>query len=181
MVKKLKVVDVFQEEPTNPVEEVKPVEEVRPVEEVVEPVEEEPKVVEEEPKPIEIIKPVVETEPVKEEVKPIDKKPKQQAEIVCENCNKKMLMKTYKYSHQKLCKPPTLVPPPPTTTPPPQPLPKKQPDTPFEKETLNTVSFDQYSQPIPNGSAYLNTWNELRQQRQVVRQQRVKSLISQAI
>ena len=176
MVKKLKVVDVAPEEPTNPVEEVNLVEEVKPVEEIVAPVEEEPKVIEE----VEVKPEPTKPEPTKEEVQPIDKKPKQQAEIVCENCNKKMLMKTYKYSHQKLCKPPATVPPPPTTAPP-QPPPKKQPDTPFPKEEINTVSFDQYSQPLPNGNAYLNTWNELRQQRQIVRQQRVKSLISQAI
>ena len=61
--------------------------------------------------------------------------------------------------------------------------PKKQPDTVFNQAptTQTTVSFDAYSQPIPNGNPYLNSWNELRQQRQQVRQQRVKSLISQAI
>ena len=180
MVRKLKVVDVVQEEAAQPVEE-----EVKPVEQessVVEPVAEEIKPVEEEIKPVEEeIKPVEAPTPAKEKIKPTDKKTKEPVEIVCENCNKKMLMKTYKYSHQKLCKPAEPPAPTPTPAPTPAPTPKKQPDTQFSKEAVNTVSFDQYSQPLPNGNAYLNNWNELRQQRQIVRQQRVKSLISQAI
>ena len=42
-----------------------------------------------------------------EEVKPPkETKPKKQDEkITCSICNKTMLMKTYKYTHQKLCKP----------------------------------------------------------------------------
>ncbi len=46
---------------------------------------------------------------------------KEQANVTCENCGKSMLMKTYKYSHLKLCKPAIPEPPPP---PPPEPKPK---------------------------------------------------------
>ena len=177
MVRKLKIVDVaptqeaIQTQEAIPVVEIKPiqVEEVEPskVEEVT-PMEIEP-VVEAAPEQIE---PVVEAKPEKKK-EPIE-------EIVCSNCNKKMLMKTYKYSHQKICKPDIKeaahqqAPPSP---------PKQKPDTVFNQAptTQTTVSFDVYSQPIPNGNPYLNSWNELRQQRQQVRQQRVKSLISQAI
>ena len=43
---------------------------------------------------------------------------KEQANVTCENCGKSVLMKTYKYSHLKLCKPAIPEPPPP---PPPEP------------------------------------------------------------
>ena len=91
-----------------------------------------------------------------------------------------MLMKTYKYSHQKICKPdvhskakdlvvqeiPSKEAQPPTQ---PAPPPKQQ----TEKKAELAVTFDAHS--------HLNQWNELRQQRQLIRQHRVKSLISQAI
>ena len=169
MVKKLKVVDVDQAEE---VVEEKPIEIVE--EKPVEVVEDKPVEVVEEIKPVEEVKPVDEVKPVTKTI--IKPKGKQIEEITCENCNKKMLMKTYKYSHQKLCKSP------PAPIPAAAKVPNKQPDTPFPQESnINTVSFDVHHQPIPNGNAYLNSWTELRQQRQMVRQQRVKSLISQAI
>ena len=55
--------------------------------------------------------------PVVEESKP----KKQPPMISCENCGKSMLMKTYKYSHMKVCKQVEAPPPPP---PPPTPEPK---------------------------------------------------------
>jgi hypothetical protein len=90
-----------------------------------------------------------------------------------------MLMKTYKYSHQKICKTdvqetqakeikPT---PPAQPTPPAHPAPPQPPKQPTEKAEL-AVTF---------AHSHLNQWNELRQQRQLIRQHRVKSLISQAI
>jgi hypothetical protein len=172
MVKKLKVVDVDQAEAEKPVEvvEEKPIEviEEKPLE-VIE--EKQPEVIEQKPPEVAEVKPEI----MKPKAKPVAKlTEKHIEEVTCENCNKKMLMKTYKYSHQKVCK---------VVADPKTPAPKKQTDTPFQQEpsNTNTVSFDVHDQPFPNGNAYLNTWNELRQQRHMVRQQRVKSLISQAI
>jgi DNA-directed RNA polymerase subunit RPC12/RpoP len=171
MVKKLKVVDVAQTEEASRVEE--PAVEETIVEEPIQEISEEPiKVITEEIKPTEEVKP--------------DKKPKTIQEIVCEHCNKKMLMKTYKYSHQKVCKanvqelPAPTPQPPPTKEPtkPPKAIPKKQPE-PTDKES--TASFNAYSEPAQHENTYLREWNDLRQHRQMVRQQRVKSLISQAI
>jgi len=196
MVRKLKVVDVAptqaQEAQPPQEEEIKPpqVEEVEPpqVEEVKPSHEEEIKPSqEEEAKPNEPAQSeqVVEAKPEKKK-KPIE-------EVVCPNCNKKMLMKTYKYSHQKICKPDvhskakdlvvqetqakeikplnsaTLR----SSNPPTQPAPPPPPPKQLTEKPELAVTFDAYSQ--------LNQWNELRQQRQLVRQQRVKSLISQAI
>ena len=96
MVRKLKVVDVAPAQEAQPIEEIKP-----PQEEEVDPpqVEEVKPSHEEESKPDEPahVEEVVEAKP--------DKKKKPIEEVVCSNCNEKMLMKTYKYSHQKICKP----------------------------------------------------------------------------
>ena len=117
MVKKIKVVDVATEE-VKPVEEVKPIEEVKDIEDV-KPVEEVKDV--EEIKPVEIVVEAIKY--VKEEMKP----KKQPEYINCENCNKKVLMKTYKYSHLNVCKgkktPPQA--PPQAPAPPPAPAPEK--------------------------------------------------------
>ena len=96
MVKKLKVVDVAQAEEAPKVEE--------PIMDKVEPEskEDEPtkEIIEE---PTQAIVPEITQGVTKgEEIKP-EKKTKATQEIVCEHCNKKMLMKTYKYSHQKVC------------------------------------------------------------------------------
>jgi hypothetical protein len=85
-----------------------------------------------------------------------------------------MLMKTYKYSHQKICKPYIQEIPSKEV----KPTPPTQPKLPALPKQLTAqadiaVTFDAHSQ--------LNQWNELRQHRQLVRQHRVKSLISQAI
>ena len=72
----------------------------------------------EQPTPVEpVVEPVAEPvaeilaiePPVIAEAKP----KKEQANVTCENCGKSMLMKTYKYSHLKLCKPAIPEPPPP--------------------------------------------------------------------
>jgi len=166
MVKKLKVVDV---------EDVKPTEE--PVENKTEPEIESSSSSEE-------VKQETPTPEVDVEVEKVEKveetKPKKQPEYTtCETCNKKILMKTYKYSHQKLCKEKN-VPPPPPPAPEPKPRPKrvskpKQPiETPTEQpkpESSGIVSFNEFQDP----------YKAMREQRLMARQQRVKSLISQAI
>ena len=172
MVKKLKVVDVAEGEA-----EPAPIEEEATV----------PVVEEETPTPIVEEAPVPEVEvapapaPV-EEAKPT-KQPKKLEYITCETCNKNMLMKTYKYSHQKLCQNKNQPPPP---APPPQPVeskpkPKRAPRPQQKAEEVvetpkpvfhGTVSFNEF-QPDP--------YIAMREQRVIMRQQRVKSLISQAI
>ena len=173
MVKRLKVVDVAEgdAEPT-PIEEeatIPVVEEEAPT-----------PIVEEAPVPEVEVAPAPAPAPV-EEAKPT-KQPKKLVYITCETCNKNMLMKTYKYSHQKLCQNKNQPPPPP----PPQPVeskpkPKRAPrpqQTPEEvvetpKPVFHgTVSFSE-CQPDP--------YIAMREQRVIMRQQRVKSLISQAI
>ena len=167
MVKKLKVVDV---------EEVKPAEEL--IENKIEP-EIESSSSSEEVKP-EAQAPEIENVEMVEKVEKVEEpKTKKQSEyITCETCNKKILMKPYKYSHQKLCK--ENAPPPPPPAPEPKPRPKrvtkpKQPiDIPKEQpkpESSGVVSFDGFQDP----------YRTMREQRLMVRQQRVKSLISQAI
>ena len=168
MVKKIKVVDVDAIEAPEVIQEVIQVEDVKPIEEAKE-------------------EEVIEEQPIAEEIKEIEivKKEKPIMEyITCENCNKKVLMKTYKYSHQKVCKS-SNVPPPPPPTPEPEPEPKKakrvskpkeKKEEPVEipKPDFNgVVSFDHMKQVDP----YL----AMRQERVLMRQQRVKSLISQAI
>ena len=173
MVKKLKVVDVVQAEEAPKVEE--------PIMDKVE----EPESKEDEPtkeiieEPTQAIVPeIIQGATKGEEIKP-EKKTKATQEIVCEHCNKKMLMKTYKYSHQKVCS--ANIKEPPLKEPLKEPLKvaiskKQRPDEP-------TASFDAHSPPLkePPETTYVREWNDLRQQRQMVRQQRVKSLISQAI
>ena len=167
MVKKIKVVDVT---PVEAIEEVapepQPIEEVQPVEEVKEEV-----VIEEQPKTEEV------TSKGLDKSKPLEY-------INCENCNKKVLMKTYKYSHQKVCKAKPAPPPPPA----PEPTPKKErpkrvakqkekKEVPVEApkpEFNGVVSFDEM-RPV------VDPYLALRHDRVMARQQRVKSLIFQAI
>ena len=96
-----------------------------------------------------------------------------------------MLMKTYRYTHQKLCKdknappPPPTPPPPPPPPPPPTPEPKpkrasKPKEVKKEAEPMGVVSFNEFNPPI-------DPYRALREQRLLVRQQRVKHLISQAL
>ena len=177
MVKKIKVVDVAQSEETvinQPIEEVK--EEVKQ---------------EEETQPIDdkVEEAIVEVE---------EKKPKQilkqtiaEKNVTCEFCNKEMLMKTYKYTHKKLCElkhaPPPPPPPPPTPEPEPKkrvkrepkpkevkPIEEKQPEAPQTSQFSGVVSFNDFPRVE-------DPYQTMRQQRLLVRQQRVKSLISQAV
>ena len=185
MVKKIKVVDVTPVEAIEevapepqPVEESQPVEEAQPVEEVV---------VEDTP--------IEETNQTKldllsskgallNETKNVDASKKPLEYINCENCNKKVLMKTYKYSHQKVCKAKPAPPPPPAPEPTPKKerpkraaKPKEKKEVPIEApkpEFNGVVSFDEM-RPV------VDPYLALRQDRVMARQQRVKSLISQAI
>ena len=174
MVKKIKVVDVAPAdvaETPEVVEEAPQVEDVAPVEEAKE-------------------EEVIEEQPV-DEVKEIEvvKKEKPMEYVTCEHCNKKVLMKTYKYSHQKVCKASNVPPPPPPPpTPEPEPEPKKEKakrvSKPKEKKEEQVdipktafngvVSFD-HMKPV------VDPYIAMRQERVLIRQQRVKSLISQAI
>ena len=167
MVKKIKVVDVSPVdaiEETPQVEEPQPVEEAQPVEE-----EKEENVIEEEAPPV--------VEEVKQpEDKPATGKTKPSEYIKCENCNKEVLMKTYKYSHKKICKanPP---PPPPPPTPEPEikkPRPKRiakpketKEEAPIPKPEFNgTISFNELK-PAP-----IDPYVAMRQERLMVRQQK---------
>jgi hypothetical protein len=107
--------------------------------------------------------------------------PKKESQyITCETCNKNMLLKTYKYTHQKLCRdkntpPPPPPPPPPPTTPEPKPKRASKPkEVKTETEPIGVVSFNEFNPPI-------DPYRALREQRILARQQRVKHLISQAL
>ena len=102
---------------------------------------------------------------------------KKDEKMTCPVCNKTMLSKTYKYTHQALCRPKE---PEPKV---PQPKPKKE-AKPKTKEIPN-VSFNDFKEmkelmPAPPPD-YATQYRAARDQRQQLRTQRVKSLISQAI
>ena len=117
--------------------------------------------------------------PVTEEIKP----KKEQTTVTCENCGKSMLMKTYKYSHLKLCKPAVPEPPPP----PPEPKakakraakPKVEKPTIIQPVFTGEVSFTHVKEPDP--PSHIEIYKQAKDQRQQLRVQRVKSLIAQAI
>ena len=119
--------------------------------------------------------------PVIEEIKPAPKK--EQANVTCENCGKSMLMKTYKYSHLKLCKPAVPEPPPP----PPEPKakakrvakPKVEKPTIIQPVFTGEVSFTHVKEPDP--PSHIEVYKQAKDQRQQLRVQRVKSLIARAI
>ncbi len=103
-----------------------------------------------------------------------------------------MLVKTYKYSHQKLCKPSAPEPPPPPPTP--EPKAKRVVKPKAAKQEQLVEVYQDHSKPAWDGKVSSNNANttppppnpsELykaaRDQRQQVRTQRVKSLIAQAI
>ena len=171
---KIKVVPVDNEAPTDVAqpevkEEVK--EELPP--EPTEPIEQE-------------IKQELATEaPVSEESKPKPKK--EQASITCETCGKSMLMKTYKYSHLKLCRPPvpeTPPPPPPTPEPKAKAKAKREPKPKAEKPVLEKPEFNgevSFSHVKESAPSHVDIYRQAREQRQQVRVQRVKSLIAQAV
>ena len=123
------------------------------------------------------------------ETKPKAPKEKKLEYVTCEVCNKSMLVKTFKYSHQKLCKPEA---PPPPPTPEPKPkraakakaAPKEPPIEVYQDPPKQTwdgrVSFNNIRDTPPQPSV-ADLYKAAREQRQQVRTQRVKSLISQAI
>lgn len=178
MVKKIKVVDVAPSEEANPPEQIQAdtnlIEEPKQVEEAT---------VTNDPEPIAEPAPEekLEEEPA-EEIKPnkqVTKQPVSEQYAVCEHCNKKMLMKTYRYSHKKQCES-KHAPPPPPPPPSPTPEPKKKRAAPKEKTPAPKPQFDgvvSFSDYKPPPDPYV----ALREQRQMVRQQRVKNLIFQAI
>jgi len=155
-----------------PVEQAPEQEQPTPVEPVVEPV------AEQAPEPVAEILAI--EAPVIAGAKP----KKEQANVTCENCGKSMLMKTYKYSHLKLCKPAVPEPPPP---PPPEPKAKaKRVAKPkIEKPTIvqpvftGDVSFTHIKESAP--PSHVEIYKQAKDQRQQLRVQRVKSLIAQAI
>ena len=123
-----------------PVDQAPEQEQPTPVEPVVEPV------VEQAPEPVAEILAI--EPPVIAEAKP----KKEQATVTCENCGKSMLMKTYKYSHLKLCKPAVPEPPPP---PEPKAKAKRVAKPKVEKPTIiqpvftGEVSFTHVKEPDP--------------------------------
>ena len=157
--------------------------------------------------PSDVAEPEVKEEPSEPEVKsepdvkqeslaieaPVVEEPKQntkkeQSMISCDNCGKSMLMKTYKYSHMKVCKQVEAPPPPPPPPPTPEPKvkakrapPKQKAETPViaKPEFNGEVSFH----PVKEAPQLSHTdlYRQAREQRQQVRVQRVRSLISQAI
>ena len=129
--------------------------------------------------------------------KPKATKEKKLEYVTCEVCNKSMLAKTYKYSHQKLCKPEAPPPPPPPT---PEPKPKRAakakaaPKEQLSQRVLESKTeqhiavYQDPPKPTFTGVVSFNDfpsvvdpYTAMRQQRIIVKQQRVKSLISQAI
>ena len=155
-----------------PVDQAPEQEQPTPVEPVVEPV------AEQAPEPVAEILAI--EPPVIEEIKPAPKK--EQANVTCENCGKSMLMKTYKYSHLKLCKPAVPEPPPP---PEPKAKAKRVAKPKVEKPTIvqpvftGEVSFTHVKEPDP--PSHIEVYKQAKDQRQQLRVQRVKSLIAQAI
>ena len=121
--------------------------------------------------PEEVEKPeVVADEPLKD-----TKSKKKDEKVTCPICNQTMLSKTYKYTHQALCKPKEPTPSPVVKAP--QPKPKKEPK-PKNKE-VPIVSFNDFKEAQAPDFATLH--RAAVEQRKQVRIQRVKSLISQAI
>jgi hypothetical protein len=166
MVKKIKVVEIDNVETPETVETVETLEIPETVE-TPEPIADEP--------PIQEDLKTDEVEPPKEV-----KTKKQDEKITCSICNKTMLMKTYKYTHQKLCKPVEQVPIKSKSKIEPtkevQEKPKVKPKE-ASLTNLGEVSFKEFKE-IPNP---LDIYRAAKEQRQQVRIQRVKSLISQAI
>ena len=105
--------------------------------------------------------------PVIAGVKPASKK--EQTNVTCESCGKSMLMKTYKYSHLKLCKPAVPEPPPP---PPPEPKakakrvakPKIGKPTIVQPVFTGDVSFTHVKESAP--PSHVEIYKQVKDQRQ---------------
>ena len=125
---------------------------------------------------------------IEEVEQPKESNPKKQDEkITCSVCNKTMLMKTYKYTHQKLCKPKEpeqhltkshVLEPPKEEKPKAKKL-VKQKEISSQPSNIGLVSFTEYKENIIPDP--LEIYRAAKEQRQQVRTQRVKSLISQAV
>ena len=161
MVRKIKVVNVTNNEPviTEAVEKPK----VEAVVElpVVEPVVELPSVVE--PK----VEPVVELPPV------VEPRVKQDQMGTCVLCNKTMLLKNLKYAHPKVCK---------NKPQPPKPPPPPTPNIIVEKVIVmqNNKPFKEEEYTVQTSTQPKDILQAIRQQRAEVRKQKFKSLIDQA-
>ena len=162
MVKKIKVVEIDNVEIPETVAD-EPIADEPPIQEDVKTDEVEP--------PIQEDLKTDEVEPPKEV-----KTKNQDEKITCSICNKTMLMKTYKYTHQKLCKPVEPKSKPNKVAEPPKEKPKPKPNE-VSSTNLGEVSFKAFKEE-PNP---LDIYRAAKEQRQQVRIQRVKSLISQAI
>ena len=162
MVKKIKVVEIDNVEIPETVAD-EPIADEPPIQEDVKTDEVEP--------PIQEDLKTDEVEPPKEV-----KTKNQDEKITCSICNKTMLMKTYKYTHQKLCKPVEPKSKPNKVVEPPKEKPKPKPNE-VSSTNLGEVSFKAFKEE-PNP---LDIYRAAKEQRQQVRNQRVKSLISQAI
>jgi len=180
MVKKLKVVDVVENE-----EAAQPVQEVPATTQEEKPVEEAPQ------EEVEQVEPTPEEKPTEEqppEIKP-EKEEKLRQYITCKLCNKQFLAKSFKYSHQKLCLSRNQPPPPPPPPSPPTPEPKpKRITKPKEKKPIEQNSVQEAPKTQFNGVVSFNEFQPavdayvaMREQRHTARLQRVKSLISQAV
>ena len=174
MVKKIKVVEVENVETveTSSMNMLSPRIEIQELPPTPEPITDEPQVQYE-----------TSEEPLIKEVEPFkEAKPKKQDEkITCSICNKTMLMKTYRYTHQKLCKPiepeiPKVVEAKPTAKK------KAKPKEVISKPSnLGQVSFTEYKDINKVMPDPLEIYRAAKDQRHQLRTQRVKSLISQAI
>ena len=148
-----------------------------------------------EAQPTEVIEDPIVEEIKDEEVQPIEeekpsKQPAAAKTVTCEFCNKEMLMKTYKYNHKLQCqekhKPP---PPPPPPTPQTSPEPKKKVkrEVKPKEHKAEVPKVVESTKPTFNGVVSFNDgprvdpYAALRQERLILQQRRVKSLISQAI
>jgi hypothetical protein len=155
----------------------------------------------ESPETVQTPEPIADEPPIQEESKTDEVEPsqeiktkKQDEKITCSICNKTMLMKTYKYTHQKLCMP---IPEPkvikskvlePSKVIEDKPKAKKQ-IKPKEKEStpsggrpnLGQVSFTEYKDMQKIIPDPIDIYRAAKEQRQQVRMQRVKSLILQAV
>ena len=121
---------------------------------------------------------------VNEEVEEEKPNGKKDDKITCEKCGKSMLMKTFKYSHQKLCPP---------KDPPPSPVIEEV--QPVEVKTERKAAKPKETKPVeevkpePEKPAWdgtvsfspMDAYRAARDQRIQVKQQRVKSLIAQAL
>lgn len=123
---------------------------------------------------------LVTIEPEKEEVEPPKESKPQKLEekITCSICNKSMLMKTYRYTHQKLCKPKE---PEPVKVVEEKPKAKKQAKPKETSTNLGQVSFSEYKETHRDIPDPLEIYRVAKEHRHQIRIQRAKSLISQAI